>query len=118
MTAPGWDALCEDIRRAEPGSLLFYELIRLAKDTARHTCVLCGAVTAGDEFALADGAGCRCPDVLACLDRRRAHCEVAWGSAAPFQRCTRENGHHGVHIDADGREFGYVPDLHDLWGES
>ena len=29
------EALYEDIRRAEPGSTLYYELIRLAKDIAR-----------------------------------------------------------------------------------
>ena len=37
-------------------------------------------------------------------------CDVDWGSATPSQRCTRDSGHHGVHIDEEGREFGYVPD--------
>ena len=46
-------------------------------------------------------------------------CAVDWGNAAPSQRCTRENGHHGVHVDEEGREFGYVPgDDDDPWGEA
>jgi hypothetical protein len=33
------------------------------------------------------------------------------------QLCKRPAGHHGVHIDAGGHEFGYVPNDTDPWGD-
>jgi hypothetical protein len=36
-------------------------------------------------------------------------CDVDWGSAATSQRCVRVGGHGGVHLDSEGREWGWVP---------
>lgn len=58
-------------------------------------------------------------DNMAQLARQAEHgqqCESDWGSAMASQRCTRTADHKGVHIDGDGREFGYEADEADPWG--
>jgi hypothetical protein len=47
----------------------------------------------------------------------RFDAESAADAATCGQLCKLPAGHHGVHIDAGGREFGYVPNDADPWGD-